>query len=295
MKKVKADGFDNQFLFVLPRDYTDAFCDDPLFSHFRVTDIGYFPSARYHYRRRPDGIEEGILLLCVSGEGYYSIGGCSPVALTAGQSVMIPPNAAHYYGASEEDPWSVYWFHFVGSALPALSSALSQYQPLKAETVDVDGAISLFRRCFEILKRPYQRDEYFSVCQYALAVCALLNLAAKRADLPLTEKGSVAIQNAIEFMKHNLNRKLTLEQIAGAANFSVPHLHSLFKASTGHSPMDYFLRMKIQAAGKELYFTDRQVKEIAVHYGICDSCYFSRIFKKIMGMSPLEYRRQTKG
>ncbi len=292
----KFDGFENQYLFVLPRAFLEQCREDPLFASFRITDVGYFPNAQYHFRERAEGCGEGILLLCSEGRGRYSLRGGPEIAVGPGQAFLLPPEVPHRYAADEKEPWSVYWLHFTGlSALPLCELIGRQPQPLDVDFAHRETAIEAFRRCFALLKNPCQTEEYFAACQYALTAVSSVVLAGKQAAVGLTEKGGRAVQRAIAFMKQNLGRAVTLEEIAAAAGFSASHLSSLFKAATDHAPMDYYLRMKMQSAGKELYFTDRSVKEIAAQFGIFDSCYFSRSFKKVMGMSPLAYRNQVKG
>jgi AraC-like DNA-binding protein len=78
-----------------------------------------------------------------------------------------------------------------------------------------------------------------------------------------------------------------------AVRFSYSHLTYLFKHSTGYAPIEFFLRTKNQAAARDLYFSNLPIKDIALTYGIEDPYYFSRLFKKIMGISPSEYRNRT--
>ena len=65
---------------------------------------------------------------------------------------------------------------------------------------------------------------------------------------------------------------------------------SLFKQSTGYSPIDYFIQMKMQKASQQLNFSNLSVKAIAMNMGFDDPYYFSRRFRKIMGSSPKIYR-----
>ncbi len=291
----KTDGFENQYLFVFQREITNSFQSDPLFESFHITDIGYFPYAQNHYRVRDKGCKQGILLYCVAGSGYYRLGDNKPVDLHSGQAIVLPPDIPHEYAASEAAPWSMYWLHYSGSMAASLSDMLMQRQPLSVDSKTSDKIVNQFGNIFSILKLPCQREEYYAVCQYASSILAAISLAGKQIGLQLTVKGDQAIQDAILFMKQNLTHNLSLAEISSAANFSSSHLHTLFKSATNHSPISYFLNMKMQAASKELYFTDRSIKEIAADYGIFDSCYFSRIFKKIMGVSPNNYRRLKKG
>lgn len=63
-----------------------------------------------------------------------------------------------------------------------------------------------------------------------------------------------------------------------------------FKASTGHSPLAYFNLLKIQEACRLLDHTSMKLNQVCYKLRIDDPYYFSRLFKKIMGMSPRAYR-----
>lgn len=79
------------------------------------------------------------------------------------------------------------------------------------------------------------------------------------------------------------------------AGLSVPHYSALFRRRTGYAPMDYFLRLKIQRAGQLLDTSALRVAEVASEVGCDDAFYFSRLFKKITGQSPRDYRNVPKG
>jgi AraC-like DNA-binding protein len=81
-----------------------------------------------------------------------------------------------------------------------------------------------------------------------------------------------------------------LSEIAESVNVSVSHYSFLFRQKTGFAPMEYFNQLKIQKACQYLLFTDLRIKEIAQQLGIDDPYYFSRMFTRLMGLSPKEYR-----
>jgi AraC-like DNA-binding protein len=76
---------------------------------------------------------------------------------------------------------------------------------------------------------------------------------------------------------------------------SKQHVIHLFNREAGFSPIDYFLRMKMQRAARMLDLTNLTVKDISGSVGITDPYYFSRLFKKVMGYSPTDYRNIPKG
>jgi len=83
---------------------------------------------------------------------------------------------------------------------------------------------------------------------------------------------------------------LTLKEIAEGVNLSGSHFSFIFRKKTGFSPIEYFNHLKVQKASQFLLFTDLRIKEIADKLGIKDPYYFTRMFTKLMGVSPATYR-----
>lgn len=95
-------------------------------------------------------------------------------------------------------------------------------------------------------------------------------------------------------MKENLEKRLTLQELTAQSGYSASHFSMLFKRKTGHSVLEYFNLMKIQEACFLLDSTDMKVNQICYKVGIDDAYCFSRLFNKIMGMSPYAYRKAKK-
>jgi AraC-like DNA-binding protein len=291
----KADGFQNEYLYVLPDEFRSKISKNELFNFLTVTDIGYFPMAQYHFRQRPQGCDTAILIYCSTGTGFYSIDGGDTLPLSGGQFIIIPPNTPHIYGASDENPWSVYWVHAKGAFFQPVYTMLSRHLPLKISDIMWEELRGLFRRCFTLLKTPCSMAEYFYLCQLAGTIVALTVCAEKEPGIHFAAKNNQYLKNALKFMEEHIHESISLKDITAAVNLSSSRLHDIFHQSTGYSPVDYFLRSKIQAASRDLYFSTIPIKDIAAVYGIEDPYYFSRLFKKVMGVSPVKYRSQIKG
>jgi len=100
------------------------------------------------------------------------------------------------------------------------------------------------------------------------------------------------VELSINYMQENISQLLTLEDIARSVNFSASHYSALFRKKTGFAPIEYFNHLKIQKACQYLLYTELRIKEIADKLGIEDPYYFSRMFAKLMGQSPLQYRNK---
>lgn len=112
----RAAGFPNQRLVVVPRPLVREALERPITRRLVVTDAGVFPAAEEHGRYRPEGAEETIVILCVAGAGWVESGGAR-YDVGKATAVVLPGNTgeAHAYGASAEDPWTIWWCHVRGS------------------------------------------------------------------------------------------------------------------------------------------------------------------------------------
>lgn len=104
------------------------------------------------------------------------------------------------------------------------------------------------------------------------------------------EYGFEKIRKAFEYMNENYSKKLKVEDLSKLCNLSQNYFSSMFKRSTGYSPNEYIIRLRIEKAKALLLKKEYTVSEISQMVGFGDIHYFSYYFKKIEGMSPTQYR-----
>lgn len=99
------------------------------------------------------------------------------------------------------------------------------------------------------------------------------------------------LQTAIDFIENNLAEDITLAEVANKANCSLYHFHRLFQVLVGNSVKEYIRKRRLTLAAKQLVQTKESVIDIAFdsRYGAPES--FSRAFKKMYGLAPLQYRK----
>jgi AraC-like DNA-binding protein len=287
----KEDGFPGQISFVMPDKITDSIRQNPLISDLYLTDIGYYPQASYHFRERPNGSNQFILIYCIDGQGEIRLKEkVHPVP--ADHFFIIPAGVAHSYHSSEQNPWSIYWIHFTGSKAVYFSRSACQSIPIeRGKASGFNDRINLFTEIFRNLDCGFSimTLEYINLClNYLLASFTHLNpfhlVKHTIENDPVTQ--------SINFMIDNLDKRLNLAEIAKKTGLSASHYSRLFLNRTGHPPIDYFIQMKIQRACRLLDNSGLFIADISRETGFDDQFYFSRTFRKIMGMSPSEYRKR---
>lgn len=105
---------------------------------------------------------------------------------------------------------------------------------------------------------------------------------------------SPPVQKALTYIDANLAGSLSLRTLAETLNVSSSYLSTLFKKETGQTLTEHINRRRVKHAMHLLESTRLQIQTVAQHCGIVDVQYFSRIFKRIAGMTPKEYRESLK-
>jgi len=290
------EGFAGQDMFVIPRPILARARRHPLIRSVYPTDIGYFPTAAHHYRDRPNGAAQDHLILCVDGHGQVTIDG-RETELKAGEFLIIPRETKHAYWASDDTPWSIYWVHFLGDDVGFyLERMPSRGQPAPVASRDMKEAVRLFRYCLDALYEGYGQPTLIYAAQSLQHILSLL--LYRNHAMPTENRGGSwrsNLDSMVEFMQENLAEPLRLDDFARHAGLSVSHFSDLFRSQTGQSPMAFFIQLRMRHACRLLDLSDRPVKIVALETGYSDPYYFSRVFKKAMGLSPEKYRAIKKG
>ena len=102
------------------------------------------------------------------------------------------------------------------------------------------------------------------------------------------------INQVIDYVNNNLNRSISLEELASVAFFSPFHFHRIFVAVTGETVNNFTNRIRNEKAARLLKFSKKSVSEISVECGFSSTSTLSRLFKQYFGISPSEYRKGGK-
>ncbi len=295
-------GFRDQYIHVIPTSVLRELCRHPILQALHVTDIGYFPDAQYHYRERPEGCSQHILIYCVQGTGFVRRGNGSAVEVNKDMAFHIAPDVSHVYGSSVEEPWHIYWVHYAGDLASWYAPhSLGSNDILRVPFQRFPMILELFQTMFRTLDQGLTLGRCIHCSQVLGHLLSLVYMSSSDFSAAELECGEnihstlYHVEAAITFFQSRMSGSCTLAEAADSVGLSKSQLTVVFKRITGYSPMAFFIGLKMQLACRYLDLTDLTIAEIAAAVGYKDPYYFSRAFSKTIGMAPRTYRNMDKG
>lgn len=222
-----------------------------------------------------------------------------PIRLSAGEMLLIPPHVEYIYEHAEGSEIIYYWVHFSGylveellqqAALQPTTPRTRAGRPAGVYSPGIhENVTDLFEKLFhEFL----YRDKHFEAAAATILADILLTLA-RYMDQPagIKRKQIQKIAKSLQFIRNNLANNTTVEALAQLEHLSVSRYRSVFRECMGASPTEYIISLRLNRACELMSDFAMPVTEASRHVGYQDPLYFSRLFRRKMGMSPREYRQ----
>lgn len=159
----------------------------------------------------------------------------------------------------------------------------------------INTRINLFEEIFNTLQTSFAIENIrYAMATFQHYLASLRFIQQYRNADDKSNYNNDIINVITHYFDENMERRLTLKEIADFSGLSQSRLSAVFKERTGHSPLNYFNFMKMRKACNLLDNTNMKLSQISLKLGIDDPYYFSRLFSQVMGISPKNYRNRPK-
>ncbi|MCE0522100.1 MAG: AraC family transcriptional regulator [Methylacidiphilales bacterium] len=265
-------------------------------SHSREasSDQVYIPAMGVHERMPPGLIEHGgpgsrhpCLIMIFHSHAGLLAPNRQDWLLAASHLVVWPFEAGHRYGNCDET-WNHSWMHVSGRWIDHM---LRQTSVPLGVPISLDEKVAL--RHMEMISGELRG----SVRQDPDMLEGMLQVFWREVERhfrtnEIRRRADSRLERARLFIEASFDRPFRLAEAAGQAHLSPSHFCILFSRQFGVPPREYAMRLRLQRGAQLLANRDLAIFEVAEMTGCPDALYFSRLFRKRYGMSPMQFRRQ---
>lgn len=288
-----------EYLLINPKDALWGLC---------VTSTGYqdicrdgdYPPPEKHpqkYVFTPQKgriLDEYQLIYLVSGQGVFESSHCKMTKVEAGHIFLLFPGEWHSYHPMSETGWEEYWIGFKGENIDKKvgNGFFTPNSPIFRIGIS-EQLVALYTQAIEIAQKqpPGYQQLLAGNVNYMLGI---IYSNCKRESFEIS-KIEESVNRAKLFIQEHLQTDLSPMLIAENLQLNYGYFRRIFKQYTGFSPLHYILEMRILRSKQLLYTTELNSQQIAFDCGFEDSGYFCTLFRKKVGMTPLQYRNKVRG
>jgi AraC family transcriptional regulator, arabinose operon regulatory protein len=269
---------------IFSQECIDRGAQDPFLALFSLYRVGHYENnsttCLWHWRVLE---KETVVIYCEDGEGYIE-DDRGFRSIKAGDLLIIAPGVPHRYGNVKGGFWTIGWAHVIGSKHDKMIGCRGEKQPI------ITKGSNALRDSLKRLPR-IMSDENLSSLQLASFdfLHAVQDLNHSVQESSNHDDKILELKNFIEI---HYAKNCSLDELSEKISLSKYQLINRFNKTLGVSPIEYVNQRKIYHATRFLSFTNDPIARISEKVGIQDAYYFSRLFKKIIGVSPRQYRKR---
>jgi AraC-like DNA-binding protein len=245
------------------------------------------PSYSYGPAVRP----QYVIHYIIDGEGSFTVNN-KTYLLKKNQGFLICPGTVTYYEADKDNPWSYMWIGFNG----VKAETYLNYANLNEENLIFEySKDSTLKDYISEMLKLNEMDYSNELKIEGLLYFFMSKLVETRKDVfnqKAYKSAELYLEKSIEFIENNYSNNIKINDIASYIGINRSYLTHIFKKNINISPQDFLVNYKIDKACNLLQNTDLSIKVVAKSIGYSDPLTFSKIFKKVKGLSPKNYREK---
>ena len=181
--------------------------------------------------------------------------------------------------------------------IPAISPP-SERTFADERAVSLLSIVRLLDRAGEALGRDKSGAHHHIQIAAALLRAQSESNSAQRGRLPGTGRRALApwqVDRATRFIDANLQKKITISDVAALTRLSASHFSRAFRATVGEAPHAYIMRRRVERAQRLIRVTNQPLVEIALECGFADQAHLTKLFRRVVGICPGAWRRMQGG
>lgn len=247
----------------------------------------------YNYNNKHRNYEGYLFQYTLDGYGILESQGINH-KLTKGKAFFItfPDDSSYYLPSIEnsEHSWTYFYIHFSGPAAKPFFNRLREIGDT-IYSLELDSPpIRLFFELFELVRNHKQLERYKgSEWLYSFLITLLRSI-----EFPSIKKRCHYVLAAIDWMQTHYSSSQNIEEMCREIGVSFSHLTRQFYKEQGLTPIQYLSHLRIEHSMYLLLNTDMNIDHIAKESGFSCGNYFSKVFKKTLHVTPVEYRKLHK-
>lgn len=254
-----------------------------------LQEIGELQAQKPHTSKR-ENLSSYLFFVVLDGMGALEYDDNS-YEINVGDCAFLDCRKA-YSHRSSENLWTLKWIHFYGPNMNAIYEKYIErggHPCFRGHAPDI--YIALLDQLYEIAgANVYTRD-----MKIYEKLISLLSLLMDESWNPPNNLGSVSrkqnLQEVKEYLDGHFQERITLDGLSDSFFINKFYLTRIFKEQFGISVNNYLLQIRITHAKQLLRFSGLPIEKISQECGMNDANYFSRVFKKVEGISPGEFRK----
>lgn len=255
-----------------------------------LQEIGYLKARKPHISSRTY-LPSYLFFIVLSGSGTLDYQG-ENYRLAEKDCVFIDCTKPYSHNTSD-DLWQIAWVHFNGPTMPGIYAKYEERGGLPVFRPNQDGGTDAFYTSLKNIYETANSSDYIKDMKINDGLAKILSLIMAESWQPDIQHKDAKKKNIVQiknYLDEHFTESLSLDFLAEMIYINKYYLVKIFKQQYGLTISQYIQQKRITHAKHLLRFTDRSVESIGAECGMEQPHYFSRIFKKVEGISPSQYR-----